>query len=495
MPTHAINLEVHKSLSSIPPQVVVRQGEAGTETIEASITDEGVAYTSELSSVRLDILHADGTWARVTASKSGSKVLCTLPSEALSSKGLCKLAHFVFFGGDKVESTEGFELRILPAVECSSEEAQNYDDLLTGLYEKWTEYEKTAEAQESARQTAEDERKTSESARQSAETERQSAETARTSAEAERAAAEATRVEQEATRESNESARQEAETARQEAEETRASNEETRQSNEAARQSAETERATQQAKNNADQAANNAAAQGLQVYVCQSGEYDTTSLEPTITGNAGKLYFVPDGSASGDSYIEWMYIDSTWERVGMSNATLVAVTTDEIDTVASSGTGTGEQVLNLTGLAYLWAKIKAAFAAIAHTHAATDITSGTLPIARGGTGATTADAALTSLGAASATDLESLRYSVSQVIISRSKTISETGTANSFHYVGLQSVSGYVPFAARFEWSGSSTYHMTTGISRRNSGSEYFASIMCEATTITGTLIVYYVKQ
>lgn len=46
--------------------------------------------------------------------------------------------------------------------------------------------------------------------------------------------------------------------------------------------------------------------------------------------------------------------------------------------------------LDNSGVSYLWSKIKAAFAAKSHSHAAVDITSGTLPIARGGTGATTA---------------------------------------------------------------------------------------------------------
>ena len=54
------------------------------------------------------------------------------------------------------------------------------------------------------------------------------------------------------------------------------------------------------------------------------------------------------------------------------------ISTGEIDAVIESGSGTGEQVLNLTGLSYYWTKVKAwaqsVFAKVAHTHQASDIT-------------------------------------------------------------------------------------------------------------------------
>lgn len=172
MPTHEITLDIKKRKGRVPPRVVVRVGDIASQTISAQITSDGQPYTSSLSSVRLDILHDDGTWARCTATKSGSKASCTLPSQAVSSSGTCRLAHFVFYSGStKAESTEGFELVILPNVDTSDakEEAQNYDDLLTKLWEKWDAYEKQAEASESARVSAENTRKSQESARVSAE--------------------------------------------------------------------------------------------------------------------------------------------------------------------------------------------------------------------------------------------------------------------------------------------------------------------------------------
>lgn len=188
--THEITLEVNKSTSLVPPRVVVREGDVATQTISAQLMNDGEKYTPSGLTARLDILKADGTWARCTASISGSIVKCTLPSQAVSSPGLARLAHFVLYSGtSKAESTEGFELRILPAVDTSDPEAaaEYYDDMLTKLYEKWEAYEKQAESQESARVSAENARKSNETARQSAESTRASQESARVSAESARA--------------------------------------------------------------------------------------------------------------------------------------------------------------------------------------------------------------------------------------------------------------------------------------------------------------------
>lgn len=186
-----------------------------------------------------------------------------------------------------------------------------------------------------------------------------------------------------------ESARKAAETARVNAEAKRAEDEAARTQAETARVTAEQERAAQQVKNNADQAANNAAAQGLQVVKLNEGQFDPDTLMPTVSGEVGKLYFVPIPSQAmsalaalvdvpagdgQDNYLEWMSIDGKWERVGMSNATLVGLTTDEIDRIAAGEQVTSESVLGGTGLTYLWTKLKTAFAAIAHKHVTGDVT-------------------------------------------------------------------------------------------------------------------------
>lgn len=58
------------------------------------------------------------------------------------------------------------------------------------------------------------------------------------------------------------------------------------------------------------------------------------------------------------------------------------LSTSQIDSVANDGTVNSSKVLTGTRLTYLWGKIKAKFAASTHEHSASDITSGTLDVAR-----------------------------------------------------------------------------------------------------------------
>lgn len=190
MVTYEIELELMKSAARVPPEVIVRVGDVGTQVIEATLYNGGVPYVPSGMTARLDILKADGKWARCSASISGSKVTCTLPSQALSAPGRCRLAHFVLFSGtEKAESTEGFGLVVRPEVDCSDpeEESDYYDGLLTDLYVKWLAYEEQAEEQEEARVAAEAVRKTQETARQNSETQRKSQELGRVNAETSRA--------------------------------------------------------------------------------------------------------------------------------------------------------------------------------------------------------------------------------------------------------------------------------------------------------------------
>lgn len=424
MVEHDISLAVDKGSVQGRARVVARVGDVGTQFVTASLTKGGVAY-SPGGTARLEVLKADGTWCRCGATVSGSEVSCTLPDQALSSPGVARLAYFVLVSGDDQESTECFELRVLAHVDSSGPESENYDDQLSELY---SEYVAKLGGMDDLYQAEEAERQ---SAYQSAEAARDSSyKTAETQRQTDYEQAEAAR---DAAQAENDSAQQ--------------ANDAAQAANDAA-----------QAKNNSDQAANNAAAQGLVAVILSAGEYDPDTLEPTVSGEVGKMYLVPmpqaqaaaaaipvaftleetgDGTYAatraasaedGDVYVEWLWINSAWERIGLSTATIDPITTDQIDAVCSDSAPQGKQVLNLTGLSYLWAKVKAwaggAFAALTHTHAAGDVTSGTLaadrlpvvPVAKGGTGATSASAALTALGAASESDLDKVRDSLSRCI-------------------------------------------------------------------------------
>ena len=198
MVTYEIDLDLVKDVAHVPPEVIVRVGDVGTQVIEASLFNDGSPYTPSGMAARLDILKADNKWVRCPASVSGSKVTCTLPSQALSAPGRCRLAHIVLFSGtEKAESTEGFGLVVRPEVDCSDpeEESDYYDGLLTDLYVKWLAYEEQAEKQEAARAAAESIRKTNETARQNAESQRKSSELGRQGAETGRVNAEQQREE------------------------------------------------------------------------------------------------------------------------------------------------------------------------------------------------------------------------------------------------------------------------------------------------------------
>ena len=195
-----------------------------------------------------------------------------------------------------------------------------------------------------------------------------------------------------------EAERKAAESERVSAEEARAAAESARVSAEAGRIAAEGQRETDQAKNNADQALNNEAIRKLTPVILSAGQYDTTTHRPTITGEPNRTYFVPMKSADDNKYVEWMWVDSSWEKMGITTAEFSNITTDQIDSIVGGASEQGDSVLSLTGLTYLWAKLKTAFAAIGHKHDASDITRGVLPIANGGTGAATAAGARNALG-------------------------------------------------------------------------------------------------
>lgn len=59
------------------------------------------------------------------------------------------------------------------------------------------------------------------------------------------------------------------------------------------------------------------------------------------TGDAGTIYLVPAGqSATGDIYVEWIYINNTWEKLGTTSVDLTDYTTWDSTTETLSANGT-----------------------------------------------------------------------------------------------------------------------------------------------------------
>ena len=220
------------------------------------------------------------------------------------------------------------------------------------------------EANETARATAEQARATAETARASADQVRATAEATRATAEQQRAAAETQRVAAEQARATAEANRDSAEQQRAAAEATRASAEAERVGRESARVANEDLRVAQErdrvnAETERQRAFNNMSQQ---------------VLPPTSTTTLGGM-IVGDG-LTNDS-------DGRVSVIGagdLETATHAAATYATKDELADK-------------------------ANVSHTHAASEITSGTLPVTRGGTGLSASPSMLTDLGSTSADDV------------------------------------------------------------------------------------------
>ncbi len=191
---HVLYLDMRKNKRRVPPSLTMRRGESQTQTIAAALSNNGAPYAPACDSARLCILHADGTWARVSATVESASVSATLPSEALNGVGRCRLAYFELIAQDgSRETTENFELVILGNVDGTTDPAKSYDNKLDALYEKLSECGTALEKSEQARATAEQARAKAEADRETAEADRDTAEQARAKAEADRETAEQAR--------------------------------------------------------------------------------------------------------------------------------------------------------------------------------------------------------------------------------------------------------------------------------------------------------------
>lgn len=279
MITHTLNLELAKKIDSIGVPIVVRTMDNETQVISANLFMRGQDYAPTCESARLDIMHEDGSWARIDATTSGHTVSATLPSKALTNG--VSMAYFAFTKGPQIETTESFVLRVVASAQETPESDRYFDASINRLYEKWKNFEAGAEHAEDLRKAAETKRESdfteaqarheaayteaeqkrataftqAEEERTHAEKDRVTAEQARADAESKRVNAESTRAQAETARADAESKRAQAEAARDGAESTRASQEQARTNAENTRTSQENARvAAEEARANAETA-------------------------------------------------------------------------------------------------------------------------------------------------------------------------------------------------------------------------------------------------
>lgn len=339
-----IILDISKP-DAIMPMVTIGQGDASGTTIVASIYDNGTGVSLAGKSAMLEVRLPDGkSYVRdVNCTVSGDKITYTVDEEHVGAvAGVTDEAYFDILDGPTViYSTNRFRLRILRSAHDGAVPAENWDNAVDALIARGDAALDAYDAAEEARATAETARVSAETSRQSAESSRVTAESARATAETARASAEDTRKSDETSRKSYETQRRGAETARADAE--------------AARQTAEARRA-------ADFAIMEQRSKGWLRYYCAAGEYDPTTRRPTISDpDESTLYYVPAEHPTTDNqWVEWQYDTKgdRWEMQGTTEVTVSPVTTAQIDAIANDETVTSSNVLQATGLTYLWAKIK-----------------------------------------------------------------------------------------------------------------------------------------
>lgn len=137
MINHAISLDMRKRPGTVPQRVTVRRGETQTQKVTAALSADGAAYTPTYQSARLCVLHADGTWARCSATVGTASVSATLAPEAVNGVGKCRLAYFEFYANGASETTEDFALVILGSVDGSGGQSEDYDNELDALKREW----------------------------------------------------------------------------------------------------------------------------------------------------------------------------------------------------------------------------------------------------------------------------------------------------------------------------------------------------------------------
>lgn len=165
----------------IPPEIRVRVGEEGTQTVRATFICDGEPYSvPEDATVKLQVKRADGGLVRANATRISDSVYeAIIPSQAFTYHGVSKLAYFAMYEGESlVETSQGFRLIVLPGT-TDELAVKYYDEQLNEMVEYIQDFGEEAEKHEAERVSNENTRIANEEARIEAENERASAESVR----------------------------------------------------------------------------------------------------------------------------------------------------------------------------------------------------------------------------------------------------------------------------------------------------------------------------
>lgn len=359
-----IELDVAKGATTLsrPRTVQLRRGEEGSTVIRARAVHEGAdwpldGYTASF----MAIMPGDLEVMDDACSVSGSVIEYEVPGVILGHRGRTDLAYFSLTreGEDGVPdtlTTQGFSINVNTGVDMSAAEYESYMPAVSRIVEEAASSVRAAAASAllSQRDLADY---------------KERAEGAVSDALAAAGAAGAI---------AGEAERAEAE--RRAAEDERREQESARVGAEAQRQSL-WEDIVQRSR-------------GWLRRYCGDGEYDPGTLEPTVgEPDAGTLYFVPmEVAGAGVMYAKWMWDGEggRWEALGVPKLDVAPMTAEQVEAIVAGEAVSGGEVATAATASALWRGAVEAFSAAGHGHSAGDITSGTLPVERGGTGVTTA---------------------------------------------------------------------------------------------------------